>query len=100
MQCEFEPHRQTLQKSILRRDGSKSHSIAGSKTPSSFGRWHCMEARLLHAGNRHLRLSHKGCRRDEYAQAELADTQCWIGRSGQIRWPARSPDLSCLAFYI
>ncbi|GFV45393.1 uncharacterized protein TNCV_5055871 [Trichonephila clavipes] len=25
--------------------------------------------------------------------------QQWIGRGGPVRWPARSPDLSCLDFY-
>ncbi|GBM34851.1 hypothetical protein AVEN_208050-1 [Araneus ventricosus] len=26
--------------------------------------------------------------------------QQWIGRGGPVRWPARSPDLSCLDFFL
>ncbi|GFW05095.1 uncharacterized protein TNCV_598891 [Trichonephila clavipes] len=31
--------------------------------------------------------------------ADVTFGQQWIGRGGPVRWPARSPDLSCLDFY-
>lgn len=38
--------------------------------------------------------------RDVRNYLDVTFGQQWIGRGGPVRWPARSPDLSCLDFYL